>query len=208
MFTSIIIPTVFNDAAVQRCINAIKEHTKLPYELIVMDNGSEARGCVHALNQGLRAADGDVLVCMNDDCIPQPGWLTPLHLAIAFGAWLCCPQWKYARIAGHCMVFTREAYEFTGGFNEMYRHWNADHHFEVELAQAGKPICQCPNSIVLHDPNDPLRIHYRRSMYQEESGLPNTGEWYNIDNAKFHEHWQGVVPSDFWPDGWAEGAVG
>lgn len=201
MTTSIIIATVFNDDAVHRAVAAIKANTGPSYELIVMDNGSEARGCVHAFNQGLRAADGDVLVCMNDDCVPADGWLEPLVDAIeSRGAWLCCPAHHFARMAGHCMAFSRAAYEFTGGFDERYRHWSADHHFEIVLAEAGKPICQVPESIVHHHPDDIHRIHWRKSSFQgNHDQLPNTGQWYLEDNATFHEFWQGKVPSDYWP---------
>ncbi len=143
---------------------------------------------------------------MNDDCQVTEGWLEPLARRIRDdGVWLCCPQWRYARIAGHCMVFSRAAYEFTGGFDTRYRHWNADHHFEMVLAEAGKSICQVPESIVHHDPADIGRIHHRRSAFLgNHAQLPNTGEWYNVDNAAFHEFWGGRVPSDYWPEDWSD----
>lgn len=203
--TSIVVPTVFNDEAVARVTRLTKANTGPSYELIVVDNGSKARGCVVASNQGLAAARGEVLVVMNDDCQPQPGWLEPLLAAVKDGVWLCSPRWRFARLGGHCLCFPREAYEATGGYDERYRHTNADHHLEMTIAELGKPICQVPQSEVLHDPGDPMRIHHR---FASKTGnweiLPNTGAWYLEDQAVFESIWGDKRPQDYWPEDWGE----
>lgn len=81
----------------QRCVQSIRQHTDVSYELILVDNGSEAPGVAYArqagdhtilngenlgfargMNQGLAVARGDyVAFCNNDVALPQ-GWASPL----------------------------------------------------------------------------------------------------------------------------------
>jgi len=204
--TSIIIPTTCNYAAVKRVKRCIEETTKCgSYELLVVDTTPQFLGCVKSINTGLKEAVGDVLVLMNDDCQPQANWLPPLISAIERGATLCSAQWQYARLGGHCLAMPRDTYERYGGFDERYRHWCADHHLEMIISQDGGWIGQVPESNVVHDPWDEHRIHYRRSLYQEKSGLPNTGQWYLEDQATFEAYWGTIVPSDFWDPDWQRG---
>jgi GT2 family glycosyltransferase len=99
---SIVVP-VFNRADLTRqCLETLRKATPEPaYEVIVVDNGStdgtgwflrteqsagrirvlfnhENRGFGAACNQGAAIARGEYLVLLNNDTIPQPGWLPPL----------------------------------------------------------------------------------------------------------------------------------
>jgi GT2 family glycosyltransferase/glycosyltransferase involved in cell wall biosynthesis len=97
---SIIIP-VFNRLELTRqCLDELFRTTPLNgVDVIVIDNGSSDGsseylrslgnrirliqnetnlGFASACNQGARATDADVLVFLNNDTIPQPGWLDPL----------------------------------------------------------------------------------------------------------------------------------
>jgi GT2 family glycosyltransferase len=83
----------------RRCIESIVEHTGVPYELIVVDNGStdatrdflrdQARNATVILNDtnlgfgvaaniGAARAKAPILVFINSDVIVSPGWLEPL----------------------------------------------------------------------------------------------------------------------------------
>jgi len=83
----------------RRCIAAIVEHTGIPYELIVVDNGSTDAtreflrdqagnatvvlndtnlGFGVAVNIGAARAKAPILVFINSDVIVSPGWLEPL----------------------------------------------------------------------------------------------------------------------------------
>ena len=101
--TSIIIPCWNQLELTRQCIAALKAHTRRPWELIVIDNGSTDdtdiylagvrdcapvpvtvisnatnRGFPAAINQGLKAARGEYLVLLNNDVVVTDGWLDQL----------------------------------------------------------------------------------------------------------------------------------
>ncbi len=97
---SIIIPVWNNLALTTQCLTALAEVTQgASYEVIVVDNHStdgtpaflaglggdvkvitndENLGFAKACNQGAQAAKGEYLVFLNNDTIPQAGWLSAL----------------------------------------------------------------------------------------------------------------------------------
>ena len=81
----------------RQCLESIARNTELPYELILVDNGSTDGtreflsnlkdkvitnetnlGCAKAWNQGVRASEGDVIGILNNDIVVTPGWLANL----------------------------------------------------------------------------------------------------------------------------------
>ena len=101
--TSIIIPCWGQLEFTRQCLAALKSHTRRPWELIIVDNGSTDgtpdylagvsdmanmpvtvitnatnRGFPAAVNQGLKAARGEYLVLLNNDVIVTDGWLEQL----------------------------------------------------------------------------------------------------------------------------------
>jgi len=79
------------------CIESIRKNTSYPYELILVDDGSNDRSIQHfqlmtskalrlsrrsgiakARNLGMAAAAGDPLVMIDNDILVPPGWLTIL----------------------------------------------------------------------------------------------------------------------------------
>jgi GT2 family glycosyltransferase len=95
--TSIIVPCVDGLRWTRECLEAVKRHTKSPYEIILVDNastdgtGAWARragarvirnktnlGFAKAINQGMTAARGRWLVWLNNDVVVTPGWLERL----------------------------------------------------------------------------------------------------------------------------------
>ncbi len=79
-------------------VASIREHTRVPFEIIVVDNGSRSEtvrriaalpgvrviynpvntGFAHGTNQGIAAADGSHIVVLNNDVIVTAGWLEAL----------------------------------------------------------------------------------------------------------------------------------
>jgi GT2 family glycosyltransferase len=100
---SIIIPCWNQLEFTRQCIGALRKHTRRPWELVVVDNGStdgtadylagvsdiasvpvtvitnaSNRGFPAAINQGLKAARGEYLVLLNNDVVVTDGWLGQL----------------------------------------------------------------------------------------------------------------------------------
>jgi len=102
--TSIIIPTLNRIGYLRMCVDSIFRHTELPYEIIVVDNGStdgtaeyleSLRGRVRyrlldrnygfagAVNRGLMMAKGQTIVVLNNDTLATPRWLDNLLACLA-----------------------------------------------------------------------------------------------------------------------------
>ena len=177
--TSVIIPARNAASTLPACLDALaKQGVPGPWaELLVVDDGStdetarlarrpgihvlagDGRGPAAARNAGARLAGGDVLVFLDADTAPQPGWLHELlqplddpGVAAVKGAY-CTTQCgllprfvqlefehKYARLAVARQVdfvdtgtaaFRRDAFAMAGGFDEAFP---ADSAEDVELA--------------------------------------------------------------------------
>jgi GT2 family glycosyltransferase len=92
---SLIIPSWNGERFIAACLRSLCSSTDSPIEIIVVDNGSQDHttalaqnfaevklianadnlGFAHAINQGLHAATGEVLVLLNQDIVAHPGWL-------------------------------------------------------------------------------------------------------------------------------------
>ena len=96
---SIIMPVYNQHAMTQECVNVLCDNTD-DFELILIDNGSTPPieemffgqntirnetnfGFPVAVNQGIRASHGDIIILLNNDVIVTPGWADRLlaHLA-------------------------------------------------------------------------------------------------------------------------------
>lgn len=94
---SLVIPLYNQVDYTRQCVASIERCTKIPYELILVDNCSTDGtrdflkdvkatvivnatnlGCAKAWNQGVRAATGQVIGILNNDIIVTPGWLEGL----------------------------------------------------------------------------------------------------------------------------------
>ena len=83
---------------VKRCLESVKLFTKMPYEIVLVDDGSapetaklldefaqnnsvklvrneSARGYTYAANQGIHASTGEFVVLLNSDTVVTDGWL-------------------------------------------------------------------------------------------------------------------------------------
>ena len=90
---SIIVPAYNQESMTYECLSAVLKHTK-GCEIILVDNGSEPpisgfvetriirneenKGFPAAVNQGIKAAKGDIIILLNNDVIVTEGWADKL----------------------------------------------------------------------------------------------------------------------------------
>lgn len=100
---SVIIPNWNGLRFLPTCLNALRQQTFTDFEIIVVDNGStdgsrefiarefpatrvlaleSNRGFAPAVNAGIRAARGDVIVLLNNDTEADPNWLAEIARAL------------------------------------------------------------------------------------------------------------------------------
>jgi GT2 family glycosyltransferase/tetratricopeptide (TPR) repeat protein/SAM-dependent methyltransferase len=144
--TSIVIATHNELAYTRQCLDSIRQYTDERYELIVVDNGStdgtpeelatcgalhlirnaDNRGFPAAANQGIRAARGDQVLLLNNDCIVTTGWLRRL-LAALHGD----PKVGLAGPVSNCVTGEQRidvTYEDLTGLDGFAHRWGQAHH--------------------------------------------------------------------------------
>jgi len=116
--TSTIILTWNQFEYTRLCLDSIRKHTRVPYELIIVDNGStdgtrrwlesfpdiklvanrENLGFPKGANQGIRASSGENILLLNNDIVVTPGWLRQLlvHLHSADDVGIVGPLTNFA----------------------------------------------------------------------------------------------------------------
>ena len=89
---SIIIPVCENQKLTDACLDSIKENSN-DFEIIIVDNGGDYRrranekvieneknlGFPVPVNQGIKAANGEIIIILNNDTIVTPDWLERLN---------------------------------------------------------------------------------------------------------------------------------
>jgi glycosyltransferase involved in cell wall biosynthesis len=98
---SVVIPHLNQPEFLARCLASLASGSRLPDEVIVVDNGShtlpEAACAAHgarllteaepgpgpARNRGVSASSGDILAFIDADCLADPGWLAAAEVAMA-----------------------------------------------------------------------------------------------------------------------------
>lgn len=94
---SIVIPTFGRSQELSRCLEAISHQDFPNYDVIVVDNTAgdpetqaiakrwnaryvieERRGLCRARNRGALVSNADIVAYLDDDSVPEPGWLTGL----------------------------------------------------------------------------------------------------------------------------------
>lgn len=100
MKITVIVPNFNGIGILANCLASLQDHDRKPDQIVVVDNGSSDgspdvirrdfpsvdlvplrtnTGFTGANNAGLQAAEGDLLVLLNNDCIVEPGWLSRLE---------------------------------------------------------------------------------------------------------------------------------
>jgi glycosyltransferase involved in cell wall biosynthesis len=127
------------------------------------------RGLAAARNRGWKAARGQIIAFTDDDCIPQPDWLSSALVSFERGAQVATGQLRLTLpgstrqfdpkslcietgefISANCFC-RKSALERVGGFEEAYNSaWRQDSDLQFNFIQTGIQISQCPEAVVVH----------------------------------------------------------
>lgn len=176
---SLIIPTYITDLPSAKmttdCLDSLRYDTR-PDEVIVVDDASpkqifiqdkhirlpENKGFAGAVNEGLRAATGDILIISNNDIIFQPGWLSglvdPLKEADICSirttdnsGWETEDKLTEGDKFGSIWAMKRSVYELLGGLDEsLGKSTFEDLDYRRRAREAGLRIVKNHNALVEH----------------------------------------------------------
>lgn len=169
------------------CIETIQRNTHYPYELILIDDGSSdgtmryfqtvaqkairvpvRGGVAKARNAGLAAAAGDPLVCLDNDILVPPEWLTILveesqkpgvgvvaaipsnEIERLNGKWSSDGLIEYPHVGGGSTAITRACLNAVGYFDESLINCGEDTDFCYRARERGYRIANTPRLVVLH----------------------------------------------------------
>ena len=190
---SVVVPTHGRPAGLAALLDGVARQT-LPrrrFELIVVDDGSDPQaaapgadrlirhdrphGPAAARNTGWRAAAAPLVAFVDDDCVPDPGWLAAIVAAAEGGGGRVVVQGPVApppgeegrvtpvshtiRVEGpsalfvSCnLAFARELLEATGGFDERFRRaCGEDVELDARALRAGAQVRWAPGALVRHE---------------------------------------------------------
>ncbi|MCC6159967.1 MAG: glycosyltransferase family 2 protein [Deltaproteobacteria bacterium] len=217
MNLSVVIACRDGGATLDACLRSVLASTSDSLDVIVADDGSAddsagiaeragarvlrlpRRGRAHALNSGIEAATGDLILFTDSDCVVPPGWPEDLARLVAGGyasvggnllpsAWTVVETAKILRylhefevdeelvgeysrwcLNGNNMAIRKTALEAVGGFDEGYLH-GADADLTRRLLRAGFRLLRTRAITTTHLKIDDL-ASFRRTFYMRGSAV-------------------------------------
>jgi GT2 family glycosyltransferase len=193
---SVVIPTYQRLPLLMKCLDALSRQTLAydAFEIIIVDDGNQPavaeavaefekrtsiqmgyvgqpsrRGPAAARNQGWQVARSPVVAFTDDDCLPQPDWLSAGLSMFERGATVVTGQLRMPLpdrpthhdrttafletaefITANCFCL-RTALERVGGFEEAFdMAWREDSDLQFKLLRAGYHIQKRPSAVVIH----------------------------------------------------------
>jgi glycosyltransferase involved in cell wall biosynthesis len=198
---TVVVPTYRRPQRLARLVEALEAQTLSPerFEVVIVDNASpddtparlaalaaasplrlrhlteSKRGPAPARNTGWRASTGSVVAFVDDDCVPEPGWLAGGLAAVSrddrIGVVQGCTRkpdgvplgdWTlWRQVTGPspffeaCNIFYRRAaLEQTGGFDEVIGNYGEDTALGWSVLEAGWKRDFAEGAVVHHDVED------------------------------------------------------
>jgi len=133
--------------------DASKDNTKKVLEkfndkkLTVINNEKEKGPCT-ARNQGIKLAKKEIIIIMDDDCIPEKNWLKTM--ISGFDSDKIGMVSGYSLHGGTSTGFSKKALEKTGLYDEKYFYYREDTDLVFRILDAGYEIKQV-DARYLHD---------------------------------------------------------
>ncbi len=111
---SIVIPTVdVLSVRVRECVDAVRSYTEAEHEIVLVENRSPPQGYTAPVNAGIRGAQGQYVVVLNDDVQVMEGWWPPMRKALDEGALVSFVDFggfpRSDLFAAPCIALSREA---------------------------------------------------------------------------------------------------
>jgi GT2 family glycosyltransferase len=189
---SVVIPTVDALAPrVARCLESVRAHTGVSHEVVLMENGSPPQGFTLPVNAGIRAAQGEYVVVMNDDVEVRSEWWPPLRAALDGGASIAMPgaaAYNRDHFAAFCFGFRADALPRLQSrpghlFDPDLKVWFSDLDLLLRLLEAGDPPVVVEQSEIVH--------YGGETVLADRSGEGWIDEQIKRDRATFWERWPG-----------------
>lgn len=188
LLVTVVVPTRNRHLLLERLLTALSRQTYPHVEIIVVDDASTdgtaavaeregvrvvrqdtPAGSYAARNAGLQQARGEIIAFTDDDCIPQPGWVSAL-IQLFLATDVVGVQGVTLPVPGDITPFThqieqtrpgppyrtcniayrRSILERLGGFDDRFR-WYADNILGYRAAEIGK-LEFAPDAVVYHPP--------------------------------------------------------
>lgn len=158
------------------------------WEVVVVEDGPEPAGPAAARNKGWRGSTAQVIAFTDDDCEPEPGWLSALMSAIGAGADVVqgrtLPAWEgvhgafshtlrieseSGRFETCNMAYRRSVLEEVGGFDEGFRYpYGEDIDLGLRALGSGARFVFAPDAVVRHAVHpSSFRDRLRSTLRQE-----------------------------------------
>ncbi|MEZ0483922.1 glycosyltransferase family 2 protein [Fibrella aquatica] len=185
---TVVVPTCLRPAMLRDCLLALSNQklSRSQFEVIVVDRANDRatalltreiatqtglsiryvsqrsnRNTAGAFNRGWRLASSMFIAFTQDDCLPQPLWLTTALPLFHGGAQVIVgrvtyplPRQPINASAGANLFCRRSLLEQLGGFDEwLDRKKNPAVHWLDKLVKAGVPITTCSEAVVVCPPH-------------------------------------------------------
>ena len=209
---TVVVPTRDRPRALERCLRALRaQEVEGDFEIVIVDDGSRAAddvstvvaacdrarlvrtapaGSVQARNRGIEEARAPLVLLLDDDCEPAPGWAATLVPPIERGAaaaagrcvnadpsdaladatqvvldfltlWAVRPDGTTGFAPTYNLACRREV-ALAVPFEESYVNQGADRDWCARLVQQGLSIAFEPDAIVVHRQTVGLRAFWRK----------------------------------------------
>jgi GT2 family glycosyltransferase len=199
---TIVTPTidVFSDR-MRRCMSAVRAHTDVPYETVIVENRSPPQGFTDPVNAGIRASHGSYVVVLADDVEVHEGWWPPLRQALDDGALVSYPDYfpkgfpRSELFMSACLALSRDAIEECGYapgtfFDPRFKVCFQDSDLLLRLCELERPPVEVKESRIDHKLS--LTV---RAKDPEITGSAELMAWIAEREAKdkemFIEKWSG-----------------
>lgn len=192
---SVIVPTHNRIKALQKCLVSLFNQTVQPQEIIVIEDGStdgtkkyleSLKDKIHlisheknlgqsvARNSGIKAARGDILVFIDDDCAARFNWLESIQKTFkktgadaVIGKTIYVAENYQGRFpekivsnnngtwpgAGN-IAYKKSVFKKNGGFDPFFdQYHNEDSELAIRAAKTNTKFVQAPEAVVYHQKN-------------------------------------------------------